>query len=104
MARGGKRTGAGRKKGTRAKKTVELLEAVTTSGETPLEYMLRVMRDPIASFDRRDEMAKAAAPYVHSKMPTAVIIPPPPSADTNPDDDDILKRYLSGLHDEAEQD
>jgi len=30
--------------------------------------MLRVMRDRNASADRRDEMAKAAAPYVHPKL------------------------------------
>jgi hypothetical protein len=29
--------------------------------------MLRVMRDPIQPNQRRDEMARAAAPYVHAK-------------------------------------
>jgi hypothetical protein len=38
--------------------------------ETPLEYMLRVMADDAADDDRRDEMAKAAAPYCHSKLAT----------------------------------
>jgi hypothetical protein len=37
-------------------------------GETPLEYMVRVMRDPMQSNQRRDEMARAAAPYVHAKL------------------------------------
>lgn len=37
---------------------------------TPLEYMLRVMRDRTAEPARRDEMAKIALPYVHLK-PTA---------------------------------
>lgn len=32
--------------------------------------MLRVMRDPNASAKRRDEMAKAAAPFLHSKLAT----------------------------------
>jgi hypothetical protein len=35
---------------------------------TPLEYMLKVMRDPAAEEGRRDEMARAAAPYLHPKL------------------------------------
>lgn len=34
----------------------------------PLDYMLRVMRDPNATAKRRDEMAKAATPFLHSKL------------------------------------
>jgi hypothetical protein len=30
--------------------------------------MLRVMRDPAVEDPRRDEMARAAAPYVHAKI------------------------------------
>jgi hypothetical protein len=30
--------------------------------------MLRVMRDPTVADPRRDEMARAAAPYVHAKI------------------------------------
>lgn len=47
-------------------------------GITPLEYMLRVMRDPIPETDeplvkvhklnQRFEAAKAAAPYVHPRL------------------------------------
>ncbi len=33
----------------------------------PLEYMLTVMRDPATPEARRAEMAKAAAPYLHTK-------------------------------------
>ena len=33
-----------------------------------MEYMLRIMRDPREPDARRDEMAKAAAPYLHPKM------------------------------------
>jgi hypothetical protein len=42
--------------------------AIAASGETPLEYMLRVMRDTKADTHRRDEMAKAAAPYIHPRL------------------------------------
>jgi hypothetical protein len=45
-----------------------LLEAAQVGGEMPLDYMLRVMRDPSAPAKRRDEMAKAAAPFLHSKL------------------------------------
>ena len=33
----------------------------------PLAYMLKVMNDPEAAKDRRDRMAIAAAPFVHSR-------------------------------------
>jgi hypothetical protein len=45
-------------------------EAAAATGETPLEYMLRVMRDPSVDHGRRDDMAKAASPYVHSRLAT----------------------------------
>jgi hypothetical protein len=59
---------AGRPKGSKNKRTLELQEAVAASGETPLDYMLRVMRDPTVEHDRRDEMAKACAPYLHARL------------------------------------
>lgn len=58
----------GRPKGSPNKKTAEVIAAIEESGETPLDYMLRVMRDAEGGMDRRDDMAKAAAPYVHSKL------------------------------------
>jgi hypothetical protein len=58
----------GRPRGTRNKRTRALLEAAQVGGEMPLDYMLRVMRDPNAPAKRRDEMAKAAAPFLHSKL------------------------------------
>jgi hypothetical protein len=41
---------------------------VAASGEIPLDYMLRVMRDETVDPARRDAMAKAAAPYVHPSL------------------------------------
>jgi hypothetical protein len=58
----------GRPRGSRNKRTRALIEAVQATGESPLDYMLRVMRDPRVPAKRRDEMAKAAAPYVHAKL------------------------------------
>jgi hypothetical protein len=73
----GQKTG-GRKKGSKNKikppqdviRKVEA-EAVANciaTGESPLAYMLRIMRDPTVEDPRRDEMARAAAPYVHAKI------------------------------------
>jgi hypothetical protein len=69
MARGGARTGAGRKPGSQTRVDRELRErALADAQETPLEYMLRIMRDSGVDPGRRDDMAKAAAPYVHAKL------------------------------------
>ena len=66
MAKGFK-TG-GRTAGTLNKRTEAMLEEIASTGETPLQYMLRIMRDAEAPAPRRDAMAIAAAPYVHSKL------------------------------------
>jgi hypothetical protein len=57
----------GRKKGTPNKRTLAEAEKARKSGLMPLDYMLKVMRDPSADPERRDEMAKGAAPYLHAK-------------------------------------
>ncbi len=38
-----------------------------TLADTPLEYMLSVMKNPLADPNRRDRMAVAAAAYMHTK-------------------------------------
>lgn len=63
----------GRPKGARDKKprrtaARKVAEAASASGETPLEYMLRVMRSKNADPRRRDQMATSAAPYVHARL------------------------------------
>lgn len=63
---GGARQGAGKPRGAKRRITEEALERAG-EGETPLEYMLRVMRDPEAETDRRDRMAVGAAQYCHAK-------------------------------------
>lgn len=71
---GGKRPGAGRRKGSTNTKTAieraairEKVEAIKAAGETPLEVLLRMMRNS------QDEAvvidcAKAAAPYLHPRL------------------------------------
>lgn len=58
----------GRKKGSPNKKTAELQAQVAASGLTPLEFMLKVMRDSKKTLAVRIDAAKAAAPYVHAKL------------------------------------
>lgn len=66
--RGGARPGAGRKAGQPNKKTAELQAAVAETGETPLDFLLRIMRDGEADEGRRIDCAKAAAQYIHPKL------------------------------------
>ena len=77
---GGARPGAGRPRGSRNRLTTEMLEVVGSmrdakatigNGELPLEFLLEVMRDPARPVELRIEAAKAAAPYIHPKMPQA---------------------------------
>jgi hypothetical protein len=70
MPRGGNRPGAGRKAGSPNRATQERQKRVAATGITPLDYMLEVMRDAKADASRRDDMAKAAAPYVHPRLAT----------------------------------
>lgn len=45
----------------------DIADAAEAVNRTPLEYMLAVMNDRSADNFRRDRMAMAAAPYVHSR-------------------------------------
>jgi len=66
----GERRG-GRKRGTPNKKTAERKAELAASGELPVDYMLRVMRDGRCKAARRDDMARAVAPYIHARLATA---------------------------------
>lgn len=69
MARGskpGERRG-GRQKGTPNVKTAQTIAAIAASGETPLDFLLRIMRTT-EDETRAIDAAKAAAPYVHAKL------------------------------------
>jgi hypothetical protein len=59
---------AAAKGGTPNKRTLVLAAqaeaaVAVAAGEEPIDYMLRIMRDPTVEQSRRDAMAKAAAPY-----------------------------------------
>jgi hypothetical protein len=81
MARGGKRSGAGRKKGSLTQKTRVIAARAAAEGITPLEVILRTMRSAWARASRDGEtvtsfqdaliaaaMAEKAAPYVHPRL------------------------------------
>lgn len=63
----GKKTG-GRSKGTPNKATSAKAAEIASSGLTPLDYMLSVMRDEQNPRDVRLDAANKAAPYVHPKL------------------------------------
>ena len=69
--KGGYRPGAGRPKGSRNKTRIEtpadIQASATAENMTPLEYMLKVMRDPREDAGRRDRMAIAACPFCHAR-------------------------------------
>ena len=69
-SRGGKREGAGRKAGSLSKKTRAIAEVAFEQGITPLEVMLKVMRDFLGAghLEAAADVAKDAAPYVHPKL------------------------------------
>jgi hypothetical protein len=74
--RGGKREGAGRRKGSKNKNSAVLsIDASLGTKMTPLDFMLHIVRNPKCSRKDRMDMAKAAAPYVHAKLGS--LSPPP---------------------------
>lgn len=71
--KGGARPNAGRKPGSPNKKTAALQAEIAATGETPLAFLLRVMRDPKKQWATRIDCAKAAAPFVHAKLASVEI-------------------------------
>lgn len=64
----GKKTG-GRKPGSRNKNKKAIRDLIVQEAKlTPLAYMIKVMLDPKTAKERKDDMAKAAAPYVHPRL------------------------------------
>jgi hypothetical protein len=81
MARGGKRAGAGRRRGSLSQKTRAIAARAAAEGITPLEVILRTMRSAWARASKNGEtvtsfkdaliavaMAEKAAPYVHPRL------------------------------------
>lgn len=68
MARGGARPGSGRKPGQTTKVNEEARAKALADGISPLDYMLKQLRDDKLGRDVRMDAAKAAAPYVHARL------------------------------------
>jgi hypothetical protein len=62
--------GAGRRPGSRNKRTNEIEKQVALTGKTPLEVMLEAMRShyEAGNLDKAAAFAKDAAPYVHPRI------------------------------------
>jgi hypothetical protein len=60
--------GKGRPKGVPNKATARREAMIAAGGETPLDYLLSVMRNDSATVAERTDAAKAAAPYVHPRL------------------------------------
>lgn len=70
MPRGGRRDGAGRKKGSLTSRSREIIERVAETGLTPLQVMLEAMLHYHEAGDRQKAVAVArdAAPYCHPRL------------------------------------
>ncbi len=60
----------GRSKGVRNRKSERGKGAAERTGVTPLDFLLKVMRNPKEPMYVRIDCAKAAAPYVHPRLST----------------------------------
>lgn len=73
MPKGGKRPGAGRKKGSVTKATIyrqEMQARAVADGISPLDVMITAMRRAWESGDVKEAVSHAekAAPYVHNRL------------------------------------
>lgn len=71
--RGGKREGAGRKPGSKTRKSAEAALEAAKDGLTPLAHMLNILRDPTSPDERKDWAAEKAAPYMHPRLQTTTL-------------------------------
>lgn len=69
MSRGGARAGAGRPAGSVNRRSAEVIAEALAAGNTPLEYMLGIMRDEAADEKRRDWAAEKCANFIHPRPP-----------------------------------
>jgi hypothetical protein len=67
---GGKREGAGRPFGSKSKpsKWKSMEEMSIKYQNSPLDYLLAVLNNPMSSPDRKMYAAEKAAPYVHPRL------------------------------------
>lgn len=66
---------AGKPKGLKNRATKELIDKLTASGMTPVEFMTAVFRDEGQPMELRLEAASRVAPYFHAKMSIHMMVP-----------------------------
>ncbi len=79
----------GRKRGSKNKTTIAREHAAKEGPNkslTPLQHMLKLMRDPKQPQAVRMEMAKAAAPYMHSRLQSTTV--------SNPEGEELVIRVI----------
>jgi hypothetical protein len=66
---------AGRKPGSRNRRTVELEWTAALTGKTPLKIMLATMHhyEALGEFDKAAAVARDAAPYIHPRMASIAV-------------------------------
>lgn len=78
----------GRQKGTPNKASAKKAAAIAKTGVTPLDFLLKVMRNTKLPMEERLMAAKSAAPYVHPKLQSIV--------HQNPDGSNLVPDALDG--------
>jgi hypothetical protein len=94
MPRGGARVGAGRKPSLRTRLTIQAVQFAEESGETPLAFLLAVMRNSKLPISTRMQAAANAAAYVHPKLSASLhgALPAAPGSDVRERLDAMLER------------
>ena len=95
----GERRG-GRKKGTPNRASAARERRVQSSGMTPLEYLLNIMRNPKIPRSERTDAAKAAAPYSHPRLAAIAPLDAHPAYDLGKLSDENLD-HLSAILERA---
>jgi hypothetical protein len=78
VGRGGRREGAGRKAGSKNRRTLQLLaRAKLKNLEMPVDRLLRRMNDPRLSEEYRDQLAQAVAPDTAARLSAVSVMKRP---------------------------
>jgi hypothetical protein len=94
----------GRPRGSLNKRTQTLLEAAEAGGEMPLDFLLRLMRDPRAPIARRLEAAKAVAPFLHPKLSAIDAKLSPANAEQSSERPSLTVEFVLPTRDHARED
>jgi len=76
MGWGGRREGAGRKRGSVSKLDAEARKKAMEDGAMPLDFLLGIMRDEQQDHRSRLDAAKAAAPFCHARLSSTEVSGP----------------------------